>query len=133
MTSEFDDGMQFTFSLDIDPVQSFVMLRSPKWKSVTEDKEYSIRLEIDDWYTLETGTGIKAGGGDRGVRFFITGAETREFPAKFAAGRALRAYVNGKIIGSYSLRNSGAATREIIRCLAHLKGRPVEDPFEQTI
>lgn len=131
MSGEYEDGTTFSYSLDMNPVRSYIALRNRKWKSIQAGKSYAIRLEIDGWQTTDAATGVAMG--ESGVSYFIKGNEQYEFPMKLAQGSLLRAYVNGKMIGSYNLKSSGEAVKELVRCADALKDSDGSDPFEKTI
>lgn len=132
MKTEFYDGVEFTYSLDLNPIKSYVQLTSSKWSSIKTDESYVIGLEIDGWTTSKTTTGLPVGpGGDYGISFFLKPEDGAEFPVKLAKGTYLQASVNGRLIGRYNLISNAEAVLELVQCAKAIGSSSATDPFEQ--
>lgn len=133
MKASFEGGTQIIFSWDLKSPKLFVMFRNAKWASIVDDRTYRVRLVIDGWGIYEDATGSNKGPTNPGVSLFVDQAQEDVFLARLYAGRSLDLYVAGRSAGSYSLKDSGAAIRELVSCARALEPAADEDPFTLTI
>jgi hypothetical protein len=134
MKATYDGGTQIIFSWDFDSPKMFVMVRNAKWASIVEGRTYRIRLVIDGWGVYGDATGSnKTGTTNPGVSLFIDDSQEDLFLARLYSGRSLDLYVADRSAGSYSLKDSGAAVRELVNCARAIDPGGDEDPFSLSI
>jgi hypothetical protein len=130
MKAAYAGGTQLLFSWDFDSPKMFVMFRNAKWNSIVDDRNYRVRIVIDGWGVYGDATGhSRAETMDPGVSLFIDRSQEDAFLARLYSGRSLELYVGDRSAGSYSLKDSGEAVREMLKCARAIDPGGEEDPF----
>jgi hypothetical protein len=120
----FVDGTDLRISVSKDFDIGTLSLWNNKWKSIADDREYSVRFETDTGYVgTFTASGMRTSGGSTGLFVPITPRGTLITLAK---ARYVELTTKGRRIGRYDMTGASSAMVEALRCVV---AESSEDPF----
>ena len=116
-------------------------LQNPAWKSIKEGNKYTLEIEFDDygaWEMPAVGRSDRDGPGVAWIGSIQPDEQKDTFMGEFMLASGMRVSINGRQIGSYSMKDTSAAAVMLSSCLrtAHETSDPFEglgetqDPFE---
>lgn len=130
MQAEFDGDTTLAVSVRADRRGVFFHLRNPAWKSIRDEQELKLDIEMDrrgEWPV--TATGVEGGAGFVFGRGETANEDGDNFLAEFALSRTMRIARGGLPVATLSLKGTRAGTLALFECRARLRSAPGFDPF----
>jgi hypothetical protein len=114
-----------------DAEKAVFWLQNPSWKSIRDDAEYELQIEFDDygaWDMPASGKSDEDGPGIAWVGNIASDRNDNTFMGEFMVAEGMTVSINGRRIGSYSMKDTRSAALTLSTCLriAH----QTSDPFE---
>ena len=125
---EFKDGTTLEIGLAHSRKWSSMVLWNDRWKSVSEDKKYNVRVQFDNAepqdVSAEGMTTADSGG------LYLSWDDYGILPQAMSA-HTLRLWNGDSFIGGYSLAGTKDAILQVARCSGRASVQVKEDPFAQ--
>lgn len=140
MTASYEGDALLTVYVE-DAEQAVFWLQNPSWKSIRDEADYKLQIEFDDygaWDMPAFGKSDQDGPGIAWVGNIASDRNDNTFMGEFMVAEGMTVSINGRRVGSYSMKDTRSASLTLSTCLrlAHQSSDPFQglegvpaDPF----
>ncbi len=129
MRAVFAGGTSLAFALDPSDGGFFINVGNRNWKSLTQNKKYSIRYEFAETYFEDKDAELSDD--DPTVPTLESGF-TKDFGSEVVAAPEITIKYGDVVLGVLSLRGSAKAFPEMIQCARRKYDSAAVDPFDES-